>query len=268
MGEIKLETGSERDTVRRAVPNKRRMRLAGLVAAVAVAASLVAWCLLPHEPSYQGRGLSAWLGDFEHDQLERRAMAADAVKHIGADAVPFLVERLRHNPRDSLLWRWKLQIAEWARKLLFNNVSSPRPPSNPRRQALAGLDALGPEAKNALPALEKLLTETPPDTRALYVVARIGPVGVPLLRKSLTNSVSREAKLLRLEARVCLEMIASHSQVLYPKTESVSDDCSFDRRICAFNLLVMSASFQDYQARHPEMSLPKGIFNKPPPSPP
>jgi len=258
---------NEQNTFNRHVPSKRQFRLLGLLVAVIMAASLVVLALVPHEPSYHGRRLSAWLSDFEHEQVERRAVAADAVRHIGTNAVPFLVERLGYNPdvprRDSRLTLWKRQFLEWLSIHSFGKVSPPGRPPNPRRQAMAGLDALGPAAKDALPALEKLLNENPPDPQALYIVARIGPAGVPLLTKSLTNSISQEAKLLRLQARICLDMMKSHSETLYPKSESNPDDACFERRICAFNVMAMQAAFQEYRSQHPEMDLPKGVFDVP-----
>jgi hypothetical protein len=251
--------------------NKRGVIFVGLLAAVIVAASLVVWYLMPHEPSYQGRGLSAWLSDFEHDQLEKRGMAAQALRSIGPKAVPFIADRLRCPQsvlrRDARLRRWKEQFVEWLSEHSFIKVSPGRP-ADPRRQALAGLDALGPEAKDALPALEKLLNEDPPDPRALYVIARIGQAGLPLLTQSLTNSFSKEAKLLRLQARACLDMMKSNSETLYPKVEFGPDCSNFDRRICAFNTKVLAAAFQDYRAQHPEMVFPKGAANTPPASPP
>jgi hypothetical protein len=263
---------SEHDTINPRALNIRRGGFLGLVATVIATTSLIVWVLVPHEPSYQGRGLSAWLSDFEHEQVERRAVAADAVRHIGTDAVPFLVKRLGYNPdvlrRKSRFALWKRQFLEWVSRHSFGKVSPPRRPPNPSRQAMAGLDALGTAAKDALPALEKLLNETPPDPQALYIVARIGSAGVPMLKKSLTNSASSEAKLLRLEARVCLDMIESHSETLYPTVEFGPDASYYDRRVCEFNVKVIRSAFQDYRAQHPEMVFPKGAFDTPPPSVP
>ena len=258
---------NEQNTFNRHVPSKRQFRLLGLLVAVIMAASLVVLALVPHEPSYHGRRLSAWLSDFEHEQVERRAVAADAVRHIGTNAVPFLVERLGYNPdvprRDSRLTLWKRQFLEWLSIHSFGKVSPPGRPPNPRRQAMAGLDALGPAAKDALPALEKSLNENPPDSQALYVIARIGSVGLPVLYKSLTNSSSVENKLLRLEARVCLEMIETHSEVLFPRLEFGPDAAFYDRRICEFNNMVISAASEDYRSNHPEMDLPRLPLNTP-----
>jgi hypothetical protein len=66
------------ETVKLSGGNKHRSWRLGLVLAVvgmASLASLVVWMLVPNEPAYQGRSLSEWLRDFDHDQMDRRAMA-------------------------------------------------------------------------------------------------------------------------------------------------------------------------------------------------
>lgn len=214
-------------------------------------------CLVrTHEPTYGGRRLSAWLRDFDSEKMEKRIGAADAVNHIGPNAVPFLVERLKvpRPGRESKLEQWKRRALEWLDKHSAITVS-PGWRSSPRHQAVAGLDALGPAAKDALPALEKLLRENPPDPQVLYVVARIGPAGLPVLTKALSN----EAHVLRLEARVCLEMIKTHSEALYGDVGSGADAASFDRRICAFNVKVLHAAYEDYRAQYPDQALPRSF---------
>ena len=257
---------NEQSKFRQSILKRRSVRVLGFLGLAVTATVFVLWALWPREPVYQGRNLTAWLSDFDHDEIERRVSAAGAVRRIGVDAVPFLIERLRYDPnsvkRESRLLRWKRQSLEWLNKHTFIKVSSARP-ANARRQALAGLDALGPLATNALPALEKLLDERPPDPSALYVVARIGPQGLPVLYRALTNSTSSESKLLRLEARVCFDMLKSRSEALFPKVESGSDASCYDRRICEFNSKVLQAAYRDYRSEHPEMDLPTPQVDEP-----
>jgi hypothetical protein len=47
-----------------------------------------------NEPGYQGKSLSEWLMDFDNPSPETQALAADAIRQIGSQAVPFLVNRL------------------------------------------------------------------------------------------------------------------------------------------------------------------------------
>jgi hypothetical protein len=218
------------------------------------------------EPRYLGRGLSAWVRDLGADQIERRVQAAAAVKHIGSLAVPYLVERLgppRHVPRrESSLARWWRTTSDWLSA--HTRIKLPAPSrSDPRREALASLDALGPQAKEALPALEKLLRERPPDPCAVYVAARIGSAALPLLTRALTN----DAQVVRLQARLCLDMMKAHDELLCPKIASGPEASSFERRCCELNLRTLQRAFRQYRAQHPEKALPQNIFDTPPPSP-
>jgi hypothetical protein len=206
------------------------------------------WLLASHskstEPSYEGKSLSVWLRDFDNFNLtpEQRAKAPKAIRQMGSAAVPFLVERLSEAQLkvielDAKKWRERQEIAAYTIDL----------PANPRREAMAALDALGPAAVGALPTLEKLLSRDPPDTQALYIAARIGPAGVPLLTNSLTNN----NKLVRIQAQICLDMMASHSVVLYPLISTGPDAPSFESRWCSFMSLILKASVKEYQAAHP-----------------
>jgi hypothetical protein len=212
-----------------------------------------------NEPSYQNRRLSEWLRDFDNYNLtpEQHATAADAMRQIGSPAVPFLLERLS----EARSKQSKIEMQKW-RERRATAVFAVDPPANPRRESLAALDALGSAAVDALPTLKKLLQDDPPDSQALYVAARIGPAGVPLLTKFL-NSTN---KLLRLQAQTCLDMMNSHSEVLYPKIPVGPDAPSFDRRICEFNLKIMHAAFEEFEAAHPEGFPPQiNIDSTPPP---
>ena len=213
------------------------------------------------EPSYQNRQLSDWLGDFDYHNHSagQQALAADAIRHIGSAAVPFLVERLS----EAKLKQSKIDVQKWRERQSSAGFTVELPP-NPRYETMAGLDALGSAAVAALPALEKLLHDDPPDTQALYVAARIGAAGVPLLTQSLTS----ENKLVRLWAQICLDMMSSCSEVLYPKIPVGQDAPCLARRICEFNLKVMQGALKAYKANHREMEVPNDLNQTPPPSSP
>lgn len=235
-----------------------------LITVVLLAFAALVVCVLvfrDREPAWQGRTLGAWLRDFEADKPESRASAADAIRQIGTNALPLIIKRLQHpDPRrPSRILALKLRLFDPLNKQSLVKIQF-RPGASPRHQALAAIDALGPLATNALPALEKLLHENPPDPRLPYVIARIGPEGLPLLRQALTN----ENRIFRTEARVCLEMFNSRSIVLLPGASM--DAASFDQRICEFNLQMLNAAFKEYQRQHPEKRLPKDITDMPPPS--
>jgi len=208
--------------------------VAGIAAAVVVATM--------REPRFQGKSLSAWLSDFESERPEMRYQAADSVRRMGTSAVPFLIERLRYRG-PLLLPLWKLKLQELLNKQSFFKSSFGRL-ANMRSQSLAALDALGPAAKGALPALETLLHEKRPDPRVVLVIARLGPEAVPALTRALTN----DEKVIRFGARVCLEMLQTHSETLFPKTE---EDAEFMRRECVYNMKVLKKAWEEYNKMLP-----------------
>ena len=230
----------------------RRRGILFLSTALTAIVMLTLWWR-PWDPVYSGRRLSSWLRDFEDDQTEKRGVATIAVKQMGPDIIPRLVPYLRYRKSNKdafFLSRWW----DWFMRGISVKSSAGRP-LDLRLEGLAALDALGPAARGALPELERMLEEHPPDPRALYLVARIGDAGVPLLERSLTNTASSESKLLRLEARCCLELIRTRSPVLYPDLESGPDAAHFQRRLCEFNLKVLNAAAKDYQIEHPQIDL-------------
>jgi hypothetical protein len=194
----------------------------------------------PQEPVYQDRRLSEWLRDFDDTaHPERQAGAAEAVRHIGPPAVPFLIEQLS----EAKTKQFRAEQEAWHERQSASDTDIPRPP-NPRHEAMAALDALGSQAATALPALQRLLQENPPDMQALYVAARIGPASYPLLNQSLTNNFRG----LKLGAEVCFEMMRTHDKLLYPTIPVGPDAPSYDRRICEFNLKILNAAVKAYRA--------------------
>src|SRR2546425_6334007 len=87
---------------------------------------LLALCLPRREPSYQNKSLSAWLRGFESEKVEARWQAAEAMRHFGACALPFLTERLRHPDRRKEP-SWKAKVRELLSKLTIFNSKIARP---------------------------------------------------------------------------------------------------------------------------------------------
>jgi hypothetical protein len=199
------------------------------------------------EPRYQDRPLTFWLRGFESDLPQTRWQSAEAIRRIGTNALPVVIRQLQKKPPTQESWlRQKFRSV-----LALAKINLPRPAIE-RREALAAIDALGPTAKNAVPALERLLHETPPDPQALLVLARIGSDGVPALTRALTN----DEKVIRYGARACLDMQQSHSEVVFPTT---LQNAEFMRRTCEFNSAILKAATEDYRRDHPEQFLPDGM---------
>lgn len=232
--------------------------MAGLLAIIVGAGCSAGHSSVSSEPTYDGRPLQEWLGDFNPDLLrETQAKAAEAIRHIGSPAVPFLVDCLS-------VARWKeyqLERQKWQDNP-GTAVNSVNRPENPRYEGYAGLDALGTGASDALPALEKLLDDDPQNPTTIYVIARIGPAGVPIIKKYL----GRDDNPLGTEANVCLEMINSHSEVLYPRILTGPEAPNLLRRVSEFNLKLVHAFYLKYRESRPEIDAPPDANSSPPSS--
>ena len=241
---------------------KKRHALMAVAVAVVAVLSIGIAVFNSMEPRWKGRSLGSWLNDFQADKPEKRLQAAEAIRQMGSNAVPFLIPRLKH-PDAEPVTRWsglKTRLLYFLSRQKIITFSLPPNYTSPRQQAFAAMDALGPAAKDALPALEKLLHEHPPDPHSTYIIARIGAAGLPLLHQALTN----DERLIRMEARLCLDALNSGSKSsLFPPPGRDAD--GFSRRICELNMSMLQASFAEYRNRHPEMDFPAILTNTPPP---
>jgi HEAT repeat protein len=151
--------------------------------------AVIAWLALskPAEPVYQGKPLSVWLevyttatdGGARSVQLGRET--DEAVRHIGTNAIPFLLNMLQ--ARDSAL---SLKIFEWAKKLprvKIHHLSA----TDRIREARMAFTALGASASNAVPQLMKMYNGNDFDYSQRMILGSLGATGpaasnaVPLL---------------------------------------------------------------------------------------
>jgi hypothetical protein len=161
---------------------KRRILLAALLVAVLGG---VAWLVLrpgETEPVYQGKPLSVWLRSFDMGTAKEEAdVAADAVRHIGTNALPMLLEMIRS--KDS---KWESIVIEVNRRQSL--VHLPLELGLARRmRAASAFHALGAEARPAVPALVEVLFNNPDNTEASLALVAIGPEAIPPLMQALTN---------------------------------------------------------------------------------
>src|SRR6266404_3419550 len=93
----------------------------------------------PSEPSYHWRSLESWLGDFRLVGGPGHEKAKAAVRQMGTNAIPKLIEMLRAEDLP-----WKLKIRDWTEtwpiKYRFH------PASIKHWRAMTALEALGPAA--------------------------------------------------------------------------------------------------------------------------
>lgn len=161
-------------------------------------ASIICWQVLRvREPVYQGRTLSPWLQEYvSADSLpltdEKTATmnrAGNAVRHIGTNAVPFLVAMA--GAKDSFLKRVIIIVV---RNQSIIQVHL-RTDKEKRQMAVFGFYALGPVGRDAVPALIDLVKDEDADVRitATDCLGNIGPdakAAVPFLLPYL-NSTNR-----------------------------------------------------------------------------
>lgn len=220
---------------------RMRRRWWVIIALLCAVSVMLALVLTERGPTYQGRSLDSWLRDFEGGLPGPSWEAAEAVRHMGTNAVPVLIARVSHRQRTpEPAWHSRIsQLLSW------QSLVKVRAWNHDRHEALAALDALGPDAKAAVPVLERLLSEKPPDQRALIVLARIGPDAIPALSRALTN----DQRVVRFGARLCLDMMQSNSPIVSPATPN---EAEFMRRGVYFNNLLLRAAWEEYRAQHPQ----------------
>ena len=159
----------------------------GLFLALLVGAGAAGYSLLPHQPSYAGRTLSAWLADLDLERPGPQEQAAAAVRVIGTNGLPWLRRMLRS---EGPLWE-RLIVAFNASQSL---VQFPITPDNlSRNRAVRAYHILANDAAGDVPRLVQLLkTERSPRVRS-YVALALGNIGpaaraaLPALRQATTD---------------------------------------------------------------------------------
>jgi hypothetical protein len=129
---------------------RKRVQIALAVLLVAVA-GVLAWLVLREpEPIYQGKRLSFWLYQYERGGEEERNRAQTAIRKIGTNAIPTLLNMLVK--RDSatalqckVFWnnhvRLHFGFPPWYKDVLQND------------EALQAFEILGADAQQAVPQL-------------------------------------------------------------------------------------------------------------------
>ena len=173
--------------------NRRRITL--LLACVAVVAAAFMLAKGEHEPEYQGRSLSSWLADFEHQTAlgEVNVQATEAIQQIGTNAVPFLLQWFACEPSA-----WRDKLSEKLRigpPIILQNRFARyclRDGSKERiRLVKVGFIVLGPAAGSAAPDLAKHAMNPQRRSRAsdaARILGYLGPAACPHLLGIVTNS--------------------------------------------------------------------------------
>jgi len=228
-----------------------------VVVGACVVAGILAVTLWPgdREPSYQGKKLSEWLEMYSgamHAGFEKspgRLEAEDAVRHIGTNAIPLLLEWVRYEPpawRDQV-WR-KMRLG---RRLETDFVARHVLGKEFFHSELAqyGFAILGPEAECAVPELTKLVCYgASPNIagKAAFALGSMGLPGVlPLVSVATNRGLFLSTRLTALEA-VGLAFSADlrpldPSKASVPALLSMLRDADYGLRLAATNALLRIA---------------------------
>jgi hypothetical protein len=133
----------------------KRLRLILLLLLIVIGVGLAFQLFENREPRYQGRSLTQWLEGYSDDvasvddtnRMARIAESRDAVRHIGTNAVPFLLKKL--SARETPIERRLKKLAGSQSWIHFHFA-------NRRPLAYQGFHILGEEARGAAPALAQL----------------------------------------------------------------------------------------------------------------
>jgi HEAT repeat protein len=147
---------------------KQRIVIAALL--IVLLGGVAWWLLRPSEPSYQGKSLSAWLGDYLLPNAGA-SDADDAVRHIGTNAIPTLLRMLR--AKDSPLKTKSIKLLG-RQNLLKIKIT----PANFKNfEARLAFRALGESASNAVPELLQIYAEKISLDSQCQTIGALGDIG-------------------------------------------------------------------------------------------
>ncbi|SPE53133.1 putative HEAT domain containing protein [Verrucomicrobia bacterium] len=172
----------------------------GLLLGLATLAAISYLAVLKEgEPVYRGTSLTQWLKRLDDGQVggisfgalpsptARQVEAAEAIRAMGAEALPRLMEDIHATPaQDGLRFRAERSLNHVLERVLWKRISFEDITQEDRRRwrAAQGLAALGPIAKPAVPELKRLLLTNyfhSSIKEAAYVLATVGPEGIEIL---------------------------------------------------------------------------------------
>jgi hypothetical protein len=215
------------------------------ISVVIVIAIFAAFLLRPApEPEYRGRSLSSWLRQAtepaRHSKVLNEARAA--IRAIGpAEVVPRLLRLAASRQKQRTLRDWMTELTR-----RFGVYAGPVFQSNePQYMAVAGFQALGPDAAEAVPALADMCNEPDRSMVALQCLAAIGPAAKDAICAALTN---RDMKVRAMAIWSTPAVVTNKATLFATITPSVNDS---DPSVHAAVIEVVGA-----QASIPEKAVP------------
>jgi hypothetical protein len=161
-----------------------------LALASVLGAGVIAFFVLPREPRYEGRSLSAWLAELDLESTHSQSKPVEAVRAIGTNAFPWLRRMLRS---QGTIWERALVAFDAGQSLVQLSIT---PDNVVRNRAVRGYHILGAAAQDDVPQLIQLLqTESSPQVRSSVALA-LGNIGsaakaaLPALERATTDGNS------------------------------------------------------------------------------
>ncbi len=149
--------------------------------AVLAAAGLRLASRQPREPEYDGQPLRYYLSSQTYGDLRREREAREAIREMGSNAVPCLMEIL--SARESWFAHQFRQLLRRQSLVRLNLV----PLAERQRHAAMACLEIGPAAAPAIPALARLVDDPDLACWAIAALSQIGPQTFPLLTNALLN---------------------------------------------------------------------------------
>lgn len=200
---------------------RRRWKLLALLAAGALLTAVLTHHGA-HQPTYNGRTLSSWVNAYGNYPAMKappaKDAAADAIRQIGTNALPYLLAWINYEPSP---WRRKLQA--FSRRLpsalvenrFVEHVLSYGDGYTLAQNATQAFAILGPIAAPAAPELRRrIVTKGPTDSRyrALAAIAQTGPPAVPAIAQVLSNASDAAS----MWVTFCIEDLGTNAKPLVP----------------------------------------------------
>jgi HEAT repeats/Galactose oxidase, central domain len=165
-------------------------RLSGLLLFLIFIATVFRLSARAAEPSYNGKPLSEWLlilkigSTSTGERVEDDTEARDAVRQMGTNTIPTLLDILGANDRSKLWVLSKLKSKGF--REMYHNPNVPTDDLHDTGVMAFGL--LGTNAIPAIPKIKKLLDDWETCSGAAQVLVGLGPAGWDTLTNGLYNS--------------------------------------------------------------------------------
>lgn len=190
------------------------------------------------EPSYEGKPLSVWLESYDATKPKgvEWEKADEAVRHIGAAAIPTLLRMLKANdngPRRKLIvWAETHHLLKPHKHILDFNLNF---------QAGMGFYVLGPAAKEAVPELIRIYNQHISDfsqSDTAMALGMIGPASADAVPSLLSNMASTNT-MARGQTIFALGAIHAKPELVVPLLTKNLADPDVQSRRSAANALMM-----------------------------